>query len=67
MRFKLKPEPSLFEQRIIKKFAWFPIEIDREIRWLEKVAIKQRYLVYNYTRYWENLCFVDEREKGDQK
>lgn len=58
MRFKLKPKPTLFDRRIIKKFAWFPIEIDREVRWLEKVVIEQKY--YGTANGWISYRFIDE-------
>lgn len=61
MRFKLQPEPLLNDERIIKKFAIFPIKIGYEIRWLEMVTIKQRYIYScSYSGYyWDNICFID--------
>ena len=56
MRLKLKPKPpkpERFSRRTISKFAWIPIKINREIRWLEKVTVMQM-----YDGYWENLVFL---------
>jgi hypothetical protein len=42
MRFKLKEYP--IDKLIIKSwFAWLPVRIDWEVRWLEKVAVKGYY------------------------
>jgi hypothetical protein len=35
--------PFSQDTRIITRFALFPIRIQNEIRWLEKVTIKQEY------------------------
>lgn len=61
MRLKLQPKPLPCDERIIKKFAIFPIKIGYEIRWLEMVTIKQRYVFYrSYSDcYWNNICFID--------
>ena len=40
MRF-LKSKYRPYEKHIITKFAWLPIRIGRETRWLEKVRIKK--------------------------
>lgn len=45
MRWKVKPKrvPYKYERRIIKKFAFLPIELMEEKRWLETVYIVQQY------------------------
>ena len=35
--------PSHLDERVVTKFAWVPITIKREVRWLETVNIVQRY------------------------
>ena len=63
MRFELKTIPSYGDQRIITKFAWFPIEIKREVRWLERVTILQMYENDWDGYHWVNICFVDEEKE----
>lgn len=57
MRWKVK-NPNEGDIRIVRKFAFFPIQADDEIRWLERVTIAQKY----YSDYdgsgWNNLYFV---------
>lgn len=67
MRFELKPKkpkPKFGELRTISKFAWFPIKINREIYWLEKVTLHQMYLGCGY---WDNIIFVDDNKKQEMK
>ncbi len=64
MKFKLKPIPNKGDTRIIRKYAWLPIKIDLEIRWLEWVSIEQICCYYransakNYS--WQNSSFKGE-------
>jgi hypothetical protein len=41
-----KNAPTLFDERVIEKFLLLPKELQGEVRWLEKVKIKQ---FYGYT------------------
>ena len=70
MRFMLKPKMNYYNgyKRIIKRFALFPIKIDREIRWLETCYISQ---VYNKldgycdkydVSFWGDQGFVSKDE-----
>lgn len=67
MRFYHKKEPELGDYKIIKKFAWFPITIDYETRWLEKVEYIKEYrkmLAFDdFGSYfyfdWENIKFIN--------
>lgn len=45
MRWKVKPKrvPCKYERRIIKKFAFLPIKLMEEKKWLETVYIVQQY------------------------
>lgn len=59
MRYKLKPKkekPKIGDTRTRSFFAWFPIQLEREIRWLEQVTIKEFYGLFGWG-YW---YFVDE-------
>ena len=58
---KLK-KPKTGEIQTIKKFLFFPIEINDEIRWLCQATIKRQkkpYFDAPYIRYWDNLEFLD--------
>ena len=61
MRWKteIKYKPYHMQQRVITKFAWLPIRTeDGEIRWLERVAIMQTYLI-NPSGHWVNDYFME--------
>ena len=49
-------KPECGDERIITKFAWLPIRIANEVRWLETVHIRQVHAV----RYWHDHEFVDK-------
>jgi len=59
MRFKSK---KIDKEIIVREwFAFFPIQIDRETRWLEFVKVRGYYW-FSYDTcswYWQNLEFVD--------
>jgi len=50
-----------YERHVIRKFAFFPIRIDNEVRWLEFVNVEAYYWYGAYTgnKYWEYERFVD--------
>ena len=57
-RTEIKHKPYHGNQRVITRFALFPIKTDDgEVRWLERVAIMQTYLI-NPSGHWANNCFV---------
>lgn len=63
MKFKALPTPTFPDTKLIQKFAWFPVRCGNEIRWLERVNIRQS-LVYNtsstfYEKSWTNQYFED--------
>lgn len=62
MRFMLKPYVEYHDgdRRYIKRFALFPIKIDREIRWLETCYICQTYCTDWDVCTWTNYAFVSE-------
>ena len=58
MRWKT-PKPG--DTRVVKRFAFFPICINGEVRWLEMVSIRQRFWIGSVTgnHYWDDMYFVD--------
>lgn len=64
MKLNHKPEPSHGDIRCKSYFAWLPVTIDLQTRWLEKVTVKQKYFATTYAPYiigsWINICFEDE-------
>lgn len=68
------------QTRVVKRLAWYPIRIEKEIRWLESVYIIQtsfetRFFSYNYRSRknehvrsefsWKNRKFTLERVYQD--
>ena len=52
-------KPRYLDERVITKFALLPIKVQNgEVRWLEKVTIKQT-CVLSPKGKWRNECFVD--------
>ena len=48
MRFKRNPAPQRFDERVVTKFALWPVTArnsdgQRETRWLEVVNVRQKY------------------------
>jgi hypothetical protein len=43
MRWYAKPEPDGGEVRVRRCFAWLPVTIDGETRWLERYTVVDRY------------------------
>ena len=67
---KWKAKYGHHDERIVEKFAWYPISIKkwdkREVRWLCRVKYKQIYYAFNDSFFtdlnggrWENLYFID--------
>ena len=57
-RTEIEHKPYHGKQRVITRFALFPVKTDDgEVRWLERVAIMQTYLI-NPSGHWVNNCFV---------
>ena len=55
------------DTRVVKRFAWFPVTIGAETRWLETVYICQRYgwsnyRLIEYQYQWVNQYFVERDE-----
>ncbi len=64
MRWFKKPGIKTGTVRTTVKFAWWPITIKGETRWMEWVAVKQRFIRDGCMEYtwigWMNLDFDDE-------
>ena len=63
MRFKINTSGK----RIKKFFAYFPVRINSEIRWLEYVTVEQEYVDSHvspigefFTSYWKNVRFLNQ-------
>ena len=58
MRFRTKKSNII---TIKKWFAFFPVEINGETRWLEFVKVRGYYWIGSFTGtwWWENIEFVD--------
>lgn len=52
-------KPNLYDIKIKKQFAFFPIEINNEVRWLEFVKIKY---VYGVSK-WHAVKFINSKEE----
>lgn len=63
MRWKIKYKPVSDERRIRTFFAFLPINIDYEIRWLEKVTIEQEYMS---AKYWRHIRFIDKNMNNQE-
>lgn len=59
MRWRDKEPPKEGEERVKVFFAFLPVTIGRENRWLERVAVTQVYENrYGYSQ-WRNMRFDD--------
>lgn len=56
MRWSHEPKPEIGQKRTITKFAWFPIRLGNETRWLEKVHIHQKFVPY-YSDFFYDFCY----------
>ena len=51
------------DEKIVRRFAIFPITIGSERRWLEIVTIKQQFVEYHAwmpVNRWYNIEFIDK-------
>ena len=64
MRFYL-PEDG--DRRVRQFFAIFPVRIGLEVRWLERVRVRQVFNRWQDCACWGNKCFVDCREEGGRE
>ena len=62
--------PKNGDTRKIKRFAFLPIRIHDDVRWLEVVYIKQVFRIWQYmmpSREWVNCSFIDRDEYWKEK
>lgn len=64
MRFK---DPDVGDIRVKKFFAFLPITIGTETRWLETVEVQQirridDYAIFGSEYYWKNINFIDKEQ-----
>lgn len=52
-------KPRHGDRKTIRKFALFPIEIDFEVRWLERATVQME---YNYLFGWRYEKYIDKEE-----
>jgi hypothetical protein len=73
MRWNKSPLPKLGDKKIVRRFLFHPLELDREVRWLETASVEYeaKELPYHF-RYmplliyyvdWVAVRFVDETGK----
>ena len=63
MKIKFRKEIKIGTVRYIKRFAFLPIQIHRELYWLQTVFIQQeRIRDGDYVGIWENQKFVSKDE-----
>ncbi len=61
MRYIFKT-PNHGDTKVKKKFLFFPVIIDEELRWLETATIKYKFDFIN--EKWYPIEFIDEKD-GD--
>jgi hypothetical protein len=65
-----RDERKVGDKRLETWFAWFPVRINDETRWLETVRVLQRrnYMQGQYVCqfFWENINFADEECRADK-
>lgn len=61
-----KKQPSIGDIRVKTKFAFLPVYLKGEARWLEKVMVRQQYNNYRYGleyfESWDDIEFVEEEQ-----
>jgi len=48
--------------RIVRKFLFLPVAVDKEIRWLEIATMEQEYVSSWADSGWETIRFIDDKE-----
>lgn len=60
MRFKLsKSDPNIGDIEVRSWFAIIPVQINDEIRWLEKVTVESQYSYSDSAYFWKMKKFID--------
>lgn len=57
-----KHKPHAYERHLVYRFAWLPITIKGETRWLERCPIWAHFWIGGVSgrKYWEYEEFADE-------
>ena len=67
MRFKIPPDPTYGEQRIVKRFAWGPTCIRTTVIWLESYWTQEEWIRGGYDElpHWRlvEAFFKEEKEE----
>jgi len=50
------------DTRVKRFFAWIPVLLQNEMRWLEFVTVRQYYMYHE----WNNYEFIDKEQQGKQ-
>ena len=56
--------PRSGDWRVKTKFAFLPIRIENETRWMEKVSLRQKYQSHFCCYKWRNESFAETPAKG---
>ena len=68
MKYQRLPDKGVLFQKVeITFFAWLPIKIGIEVRWLETVTVQYQYNFQTFRKYndtiisgiWEPICFLN--------
>jgi hypothetical protein len=61
MRWHANPEPDNRDVRVRRCFAWLPVTIDGETRWLERYTVKEQYHPSRWGKsgYREKIKFIN--------
>ena len=58
--------PVCGERRTVTKFLWFPLKINKEVRWLEKATYVEEYGSFyfcgGYYMDWNPIKWVNDKE-----
>jgi hypothetical protein len=57
-----RPQPGDF--RVKTFFAWIPVMVETEARWLEQVIVRQRYVSGFSGSCWVTVEFIDRKSGG---
>lgn len=58
--------PPIGTVRVAKWFAWWPVDIYGEERWLETVYVTQKFQRGPFGYFWLNMNFVTEEIYNDR-
>ena len=65
MRWKIKNRCG--QSKIVKRFLFFPFELDNEYRWLELAYITKLYYLTSHGSYWYGWATKEEIDEYNEK